>query len=669
MIDTFFRSGTLDTPAAFFVSLLIGIAFGVTLERAGFGSSRRLSGIFYFRDMTVLKVMFTAVVVAMLGVTYAKAFGWVTMENVYFMPTLYAAQIVGGLIFGVGFVMSGWCPGTGAVGLASGKIDALVFLLGAIGGSMLYNEVYSILAPITQSDRGTIFAYDSLGISEAGLAFFITLIAVGCFWGAEYIEKKQTGKGIQWGRPFLKVFSVLLFVGAFGLFAATGQPRATKAPSPAAAAKEEGGLLAGLQEGLDHIEPQELADRLLGGDPSIVLVDIRTPGEFDKFHIRSAINVQVADLPVALASHKNQGLIALYSNGMTHPAQARDSLFRLGFKNVYFLTDGLEGFIKTCLKPVSLRSEPVPPVLVAKINAWRTFFLAPVTSADETATKATSSTALDLSSLTMPGLVETDWLNTNLYKPGLKVIDLRAQPEYNSGHIPGSLSLNPESLRGLINGVPSSLLPPAMLAEHLSMMGIRQDDFVVLVCTDKLQDATLVGMACERLGHSRYALLRGGYPKWQAEKRPLDTILPSVAPSQYPIDSRHEAFKVMAKEVLASIGKPGALILDVRPADYFTGKKRDEARGGHIPGAINRPFSEDVSKTDSYSAFKSLGELAAAYAEIIPAKDTPVIVHCRTGHQASQTYFVLVHLLGYTSVKWYDAGWTEWAARPELPVA
>ena len=79
MIDTLFRSGTLDTPAAFFASLLIGIAFGVALERAGFGSSRRLSGIFYFRDMTVLKVMFTAVVVAMLGICYAKAFGLVTI--------------------------------------------------------------------------------------------------------------------------------------------------------------------------------------------------------------------------------------------------------------------------------------------------------------------------------------------------------------------------------------------------------------------------------------------------------------------------------------------------------------------------------------------------------------------------------------------------------------
>ncbi|MDY6953666.1 MAG: DUF6691 family protein [Thermodesulfobacteriota bacterium] len=629
-----------------------------------------MSGIFYFRDMAVLKVMFTAVVVAMLGISYAKAFGLVTTENVYFLPTIYASQILGGLVFGIGFVMSGWCPGTGAVGLASGKIDALVFLLGAVGGSILYNEVYPILAPITQGDRGIIFAYDSLGISEASFAFFLTLIAVGCFWGAEYVEKKRVGRGDLWESTFLKAFSVILLVGAFGLFTLTGQSKSSKGPffAHTTSAKQELELLASLQSGLDHIEPAELADRLLGGDPLMRLIDIRTPGEFVTFHIRSAVNVQVADLPGTLGPHKNQGLIVIYSNGMTHPAQVRDSLFRLGFKNVYLLTDGLEGFIETCLKPVSLRSEPVSPVLAAKINTWRTFFLAPAKPDSEPASTAKGSTALDLSTLTIPGLLETDWLNANLGKAGLKIIDLRSQSEYNSGHIPGSLSLNIESLRGLSQGVPSSLLPATTLAEHFSMMGILPDDFVVLVCTDKLQDATLVGMACERLKHNRYALLRGGFPKWHAEKLPLDMTLPSVEPSQYPVPKNPETFTVTAKEVLASLGKPGTLILDVRPLEYFTGQKRDEVRGGHIPGAINRPFSEDVVKIETYSAFKSARDLAAAYTGLIPEKDTPVIVHCRTGHQASQTYFVLVRLLGYTGVKWYDGGWTEWAARTELPV-
>jgi len=111
------------------------------------------------------------------------------------------------------------------------------------------------------------------------------------------------------------------------------------------------------------------------------------------------------------------------------------------------------------------------------------------------------------------------------------------------------------------------------------------------------------------------------------------------------------------------------VILDVRPQDYFSGAKSDEARAGHIPGAVNRPFTEDHAKGPGETiVLKPQDELEKAYAAIIPSRDHPVIVHCRTGHQASQTWWVLARLLGYTNVKWYDAGWTEWAARPEWPV-
>jgi len=199
-------------------------------------------------------------------------------------------------------------------------------------------------------------------------------------------------------------------------------------------------------------------------------------------------------------------------------------------------------------------------------------------------------------------------------------------------------------------------------------MGIQPDDLIVLISTHKIRDATLVGMAFERLKHNRYAVLRGGFNKWQAEKRTADTILPSFKSSKYPVSDLRDTFTVTAKEVLAAVSSPGTIILDTRPVSYFTGEKQDEARGGHIQGAINRPYSEDVVKTDGYSTIKPVDELKAIYEKLIPTNETPVILHCRTGHQASQTYFILVRLLGYTDVKWYDAGWTEWAAKRELPV-
>jgi thiosulfate/3-mercaptopyruvate sulfurtransferase len=305
----------------------------------------------------------------------------------------------------------------------------------------------------------------------------------------------------------------------------------------------------------------------------------------------------------------------------------------------------------------------VPPDLAAKINAWRAFF------SRGTAGMAGAAPDVAEPSEKLPGLVDAAWLSGRSGREDVKVIDCRAQPNWNGGHIPGSTCMSPEHFRGAVKGIPASLLPVDLLARHMSLLGIRPRDTVVIVGDDKVQDATLIGLALERLGHRKYAVLQGGFSKWASEKLPLDTLLPPVpADTGYPADPRADRFSVDAAFVLERVRKGGAIILDVRPADYFTGKKSDEARAGHIPGAVNRPFSEDVAKIGDAVIVKPVEELAKAYASIIPSRDSMVIVHCRTGHQASQTYFVLKHLLGYRIVLWYGPGWTEWSARPELPV-
>lgn len=673
MIETFFGSGTIGSPQAFVAALVIGLFFGFALERAGFGSSRRLAGIFYFRDMAVLKVMFTALITAMLGLSYLIALGWIEPGQLYFMPAVYGAQVVGGVLFGVGFVMSGWCPGTGAVGLASGKLDALLFLLGAVLGSVLFNELFPLVKSLySWGESGVRFVYNALGMSLAAFAFLFTLMAVGCFWGAEYIEKKKSTGGACFNTPFLKAFSLALLIFAGGLFifptsqldlASEGRP--SPHSRAAAVAEMEKGLLQLVQEAGDHMEPAELADRLMNGEPGLVVLDIRTPDEYNRFHIRGAVNVPITQLDEYLRSLPDRGITVLYSNGMTHPAQARDALFRMGHQNLYILTDGLTGFMETCLKPASLRTEPVPEDFARKIRAWRNFFYA---SAARESTVPAQGGVISPFERTLPWLVETDWLSGQLGREDLKILDVRSQPEYNSSHIPGAIYVSVESFRGVVRGVPSMLLPSEMLALHLSQMGIHPQDRVIIVPGDKIQDATLVGMAFQRLGHQNYAVLNGGFDKWASENRPVDAALPPIVESRYPVGNGVDDFTVDYLKVHDFVKNGGAVILDVRPADYYAAKKSDEARAGHIPGAINRPFSEDVLKTDKYSRLKSREELATAYAALIPSRDSTVIVHCRTGHQASQTYFVLKHLLGYPNVLWYDAGWTEWAARPELPV-
>lgn len=660
MIEPLFSLDALATPRAFACALLLGGGFGFALERAGFSSSRRLAGVFYFTDMAVVKVMFSALITALLGISYLVGFGWLQLDQLFLLPTIYGAQIVGGLLFGVGFVMSSWCPGTAAAGLAAGRIDALIFLVGAAAGCVLFNEVYPLVRSLTTAgNQGTQFIETSLGVSRRAFIFSFTLVAVASFWLAEWAEKQRNGRAPYLGTPFLQAYSVALIALAGGLLI-LGPVTTPSAPAKSVGENEQA-LLRQVEQAEDHVEPEALAEAMLAREANLVVVDVRPAAEFAAFHLRGALNVPLAQLAESLAPHREQGRIVLYSNGITHPAQARDSLARQGFNNVFLLTDGLDGFRDRVLKPISLRSAPLAAGAGERVQAWRAFFLAdpaiPLAKAESPRPGA------------QPRIVETEWLSSQLGQRALKVIDLRSQPDYNTAHIPGSLSLNVESLRGNIGGVPSMLLPAPMLAAQFSLLGLQLDDTIVVVSGDKLYDTTLFGMACERMGHLNYAVLNGGYAKWAQEKLPANAFLPTVTVSPLPATLPADTFTIDYLGVVARLAQPGTVIIDVRPADYYTGKKSDEARAGHIPGALSHPFSEDVSVSASkIVVFEPIPALAAAYARIIPTKDTEVIVHCRTGHQASQTFFLLKRVLGYSNVRWYDAGWTEWAARTELPV-
>lgn len=173
------------------IAFLIGIGFGITLEQAGFSSSRKLAGMFYGYDTTVLKVFFTAAVTAMLGLLFLNSMGMMDMSIVYINEYYIQSAIVGGVIMGAGFIIGGFCPGTSVCAAAIGKIDAMVFIGGSIIGIFIFGEGYPLWESLhNKTYLGAPTLSDTFGIKDGILAFVIIVAAMLMFWIGEKAEKK-----------------------------------------------------------------------------------------------------------------------------------------------------------------------------------------------------------------------------------------------------------------------------------------------------------------------------------------------------------------------------------------------------------------------------------------------------------------------------------------------
>ena len=173
------------------VGFIIGIGFGFALEQAGFSSSRKLAGMFYGYDTTVLKVFFTAAIVALVGSQFLSFFGLLDLSFVFVNPYYIGASLIGGVIMGAGFIMGGFCPGTGISALSIGKIDAFVFLFGGLFGAFLFAETWPLVEPLAMAGyKGPMKVDEWLGVSPGVFTFILIVAAVLLFWIAELAEKK-----------------------------------------------------------------------------------------------------------------------------------------------------------------------------------------------------------------------------------------------------------------------------------------------------------------------------------------------------------------------------------------------------------------------------------------------------------------------------------------------
>jgi hypothetical protein len=191
----FFKFGLFNFDVSLIVAFIIGIAFGFALERGGFGNARILAAQFYFSNMRVLKVMFTAIVTAMLGIYYLSVIGFMDLSLVYVSNTYIVPQVVGGLILGVGFVIGGYCPGTSVVSFSTGRLDGLVYILGVMAGIFVFGEMFPLIENFYYStNMGSLTIPQYFDISYGMVVFFVVLMALGAFAAAEWAEKKFADK-------------------------------------------------------------------------------------------------------------------------------------------------------------------------------------------------------------------------------------------------------------------------------------------------------------------------------------------------------------------------------------------------------------------------------------------------------------------------------------------
>jgi hypothetical protein len=193
-----YKLGAFGDEASLIVAFLVGIGFGAALERAGFGSARKLVSQFYLSDLAVFKVMFTAIVTAMLGVTYLAWAGVLDLSLVYLVPTYWVPQVVGGLVLGVGFVVGGYCPGTSLVATATGKLDGLVFVLGFAAGTLGFALAFPWLKALyAAGELGTRTLPQALGVPYGVLVFGVVVMAVAGFAGAGWVERWSAARAAR----------------------------------------------------------------------------------------------------------------------------------------------------------------------------------------------------------------------------------------------------------------------------------------------------------------------------------------------------------------------------------------------------------------------------------------------------------------------------------------
>jgi len=270
----------------------------------------------------------------------------------------------------------------------------------------------------------------------------------------------------------------------------------------------------------------------------------------------------------------------------------------------------------------------------------------------------------------LPKLITTDAL-AELLAAGASVIDARGDLNaYFANHLPGAVYLHYETLRATGAGIPADVLPAESYAALFGRLGVSRDRPVVIYGDGAGQNfnATFVAWILSAFGHTAVHLVDGGYAKWEAEGRELTRAYPAIEPVEFAAEPF--LLDVAPLRWVQSFAEMSdhMVLVDVRPPAQYAGEAGAQRRRGHIPGAINHFWVNDLVEAGGQRVWKPLADLRRGYEAQGITQDKFVILYCNTGTEASHAYFALRNLLEYPNVRVYVPSWTEWAARDDLPI-
>ena len=352
-------------PWTYVLFAVIGFAFGYTLEMSGFGDSRKLAAQFYFTELTVLKVMFTAITVAMVLLFGAVGLGILDFSQVWVNPTYLASGIVGGLIMGVGFIVGGFCPTTSLASASTGKIDGMLFMLGGFVGAFLFGETEKYFDGwyTNAGYYGRLTLDQVFGIPVGAVVVIVILMALFMFWGSEQLERIFGKKDLS-KEPKLRIAgAVALFAGAVAVLA-LGTPSIADKYNKATFTRTETIEQVNADPIVNtyiYTADDMLAKRLVFTSPAEVFksrynqsmnpvyIDVRSEADYNLYHIESAVNIPLERLteviPVLLSEPPANSVFILMSNDETAAIDAWKILVGSSVQNAYILEGGVNNWI------------------------------------------------------------------------------------------------------------------------------------------------------------------------------------------------------------------------------------------------------------------------------------------------------------------------------------